>query len=137
MRLLYSGYEFLADSVMVIHFAYVAFVVVGLALIWLGFLCSWRWVRNFWFRAVHLLTMGIVVVEALFKITCPLTTWERALRRKAGVEASDGSFVKHWVHKLMFWDLEPSTFTIIYVVFFLGIVLSLVFVRVRWPFNRE
>ena len=43
-------YRFLADAVLAVHFAYVAFVVLGMAAILLGIALGWRWVRNFWFR---------------------------------------------------------------------------------------
>jgi hypothetical protein len=44
----------LADIVLIVHFAFVAFVVGGLALVWIGAVLGWAWVRNFWFRAAHL-----------------------------------------------------------------------------------
>ena len=74
----------LADLIAGVHFAYVAYVVLGLILIALGGLLSWRWVRNPWFRWSHFLMIGVVVVEAGFGITCPLTTWEKACRLEAG-----------------------------------------------------
>ena len=43
-------YLALADSLLVVHFAFVAFVVVGFILILAGLWCGWKWVRNFWFR---------------------------------------------------------------------------------------
>ena len=47
------GYRLLADLIVAIHAAYVAFVVVGLLLILLGVACGWQWVRNWWFRIAH------------------------------------------------------------------------------------
>jgi len=44
----------LADIVLVVHFAFVLFVVGGLVLIWIGVVLRWAWVRNFWFRVAHL-----------------------------------------------------------------------------------
>jgi cytochrome c biogenesis protein CcdA len=69
----------LADLIVVFHTAYVSFVVFGLAAILIGAVFHWGWVRNFWFRAIHLTTIGIVVIEALAGITCPLTDWENRL----------------------------------------------------------
>ena len=40
----------LADLIVVLHAAYVSFVVFGLAAILLGVVFRWRWVRNVWFR---------------------------------------------------------------------------------------
>ena len=123
---------FLADTLLVVHFAYVAFVVVGLVLFWIGYWRRWRWVRNFWVRALHLLAIGIVMVESVFGITCPLTVWEQQLR-----QGTDGayteSFLQHWIHKIMFFELGPSTFLVIYVVFFALVVLTFVLFPPRWP----
>ena len=43
-------YNYLADAVVVIHAAYIGFVILGLLAILLGVLFHWNWVRNFWFR---------------------------------------------------------------------------------------
>ena len=43
----------LADIVVVIHFAYVAFVVLGLVAVLMGYVFKWNWVRNRWFRLTH------------------------------------------------------------------------------------
>ena len=126
-------YGLLADTILVVHFAFVAFVVLGLLAVWIGYFLRWNAVRNFYFRASHLLCMGIVVSEALGGVTCPITIWESELRVLAGDGTYQGSFMQHWIHKIMFFDLSPGTFTVIYVVFFLVLALSLVLVRPRWP----
>ena len=60
-------YGFLADLTVVVHVAYVAYVVVGQALIMVGWGVGWRWVRNFWFRTTHLLA----IVLATFLLCMP------------------------------------------------------------------
>ena len=50
----------------------------------MGVVLRWKWVRNPWFRAIHLIAIGIVVAESLAGIPCPLTVWERQLRKMAG-----------------------------------------------------
>ena len=127
-----------ADLVLAVHFSYVAFVVVGLVLVWIGYFRDWAFVRNLWFRGAHLLAMAIVVLESVFGIECPLTTWEHAFRRGAGEGgAYEQSFMEHWLHRLMFFELPPSTFTFIYVAFFLAVVASFVWVPPRWPRRRR
>ncbi|MBT8088371.1 MAG: DUF2784 domain-containing protein, partial [Gammaproteobacteria bacterium] len=74
----------IADGLLLLHTLFVLFVVIGLLLIVAGRFLSWDWVRNPWFRLVHLVCIGIVVVQSWFGIVCPLTTWEMALREKAG-----------------------------------------------------
>ena len=50
-------YRILADAVVILHFAYVAFITIGLLLIWVGHLLGWRWVANRTFRVLHLLAL--------------------------------------------------------------------------------
>ena len=129
-------YALLADAILIVHFAFVAYVVVGLLVVWIGFPFRWRFIRNIWFRSTHLLAMGVVVAESVFGVVCPLTTWEHDLRTLAGSGSHDKSFMEYWVHRIMFFDLEPETFTLIYGVFFLALVLSFVFIPPRWPGRR-
>jgi len=119
-------YLALADLVLVIHAAFIAFVVVGLVLIWIGWLLKWAFVRNMWFRAAHLAAIGVVVFESLTGIVCPLTTLEDHLRLLAGGHMRyAGSFIEHWVRPLIFFNMNQSAFTVIYVAFFLAVALSL------------
>lgn len=131
-------YLLCADAVLIIHFAFVAFVVVGLLLIGLGYYRRWSFVRNFWFRLAHLLAMGSVAAESLLGIVCPLTVWETRLRLLAGGgQRYEGSFIQHWIHRIMFYEVSETTFTIIYALFFLAVLASLWFVRPRWPGRRN
>ncbi len=117
--------SFLADLVLIVHFAFVLFVVGGLALIWFGAAFSWQWVRNFSFRVAHLAAIVLVAGEALAGIWCPLTLWEAQLR---GAQA-EKSFVAQWIHRLMFYDFPEWVFTAAYVLFALVVVASWRFVR--------
>jgi len=110
-------YSLAADAVVFVHAAYVGFVVLGLVAILIGRMFGWKWIQNFWFRAAHLVMIGVVVVESLFGITCPLTTWENSLRRAAGESARTESFVGRWVHDLLFFDAPPWAFTVVYCLF--------------------
>ena len=128
------AYSLFADLMLVVHFSYVAFVVLGLLATWIGYFLRQGWARNFYFRATHLAAMAIVVAESVFGIECPLTTWENDLRVAAGGGASyEESFMQHWIHRVMFFELEPEAFTIIYCVFFAALVLSFIVVRPNWP----
>src|SRR5262249_11268514 len=66
-------YGLLADLIVAIHVGYVGVVVFGLLAILIGGPLGWRWVRNPWFRVIHLLMILIVATEAIWDITCPLT----------------------------------------------------------------
>jgi hypothetical protein len=68
-------YGFLADLTVAVHVGYVAYVVAGEALILIGWGLGWRWVRNFWFRATHLLAIAVVVTEEVFGVRCRTRPW--------------------------------------------------------------
>jgi len=118
---------FLADIVLIVHFLFVAFVVGGLALIWVGAASGWAWVRNFWFRVAHLAAIVFVAGEALVGVWCPLTVWEDALRGVRG----EKSFVARWIHRLMFYDFPGWVFTTAYVSFALVVIVTLVWLPPR------
>ena len=102
-------YRLLADPLVVTHAAYVAFVVLGQVAILVGLALRRGWARNFGFRTVHLAMIGIVVVEAIFGIACPLTVWEKELRRLAGQSSYPGDFLGHWGHELLFFQAGLTT----------------------------
>jgi hypothetical protein len=80
-------YGFLADVVLLLHGAFVLFVVAG------GLLVL-RWPRVAW---VHVPTAlwGAIIEFAGF--ICPLTPLENAWRRAAGGEPYQGGFIEHYV----------------------------------------
>jgi len=57
-------FTLLADLVLLLHVLFVAFVVFGLLLIVLGRPLGWVWVRNPYFRSVHLVAIVIVAAQA-------------------------------------------------------------------------
>lgn len=107
----------LADAVLILHAAYVGFVVGGFLLTLAGLRLGWRWVRNRWFRGLHLAAILYVVVQGWLGIQCPLTTLENALRRRAGQEAYSESFIQDWLHRILFFQADSWVFTTVYTVF--------------------
>jgi hypothetical protein len=80
-------YRALADVVLVLHLAFIVFVVAG------GLLAL-RWT---WAPLVHLpAALWGMFIEVSGGI-CPLTPVENALRRAAGSEGYSGSFVEHYL----------------------------------------
>ncbi len=101
----------MADVLLVVHFLIAAFIVLGLVAVWLGAALGWQWVRNPWFRYLHLAAIVFVAAEAVLGIACPLTVWEDLLR--GGVRAE--SFVARWVRALLFYQAPEWVFTAVYV----------------------
>ncbi|MGA2031553.1 MAG: DUF2784 domain-containing protein [Thermoguttaceae bacterium] len=130
-------YRLLADLIVLVHFAYVAFVLLGMAAILAGIVRRWQWIGNFWFRLLHFLAIALVAAEALLGITCPLTDWEDRLRTAAGDTGQAGSFVGRWVHALMFCDAPEWVFTACYCLFALAVLVTLVLAPPRRPRRRR
>jgi polyferredoxin len=107
----------MADGVLLVHTLFVAFVVIGQLLILIGLWRHWSWVRNFRFRVAHLAAIGIVVAQAWLGVLCPLTILENFLRRRAGETGYAGSFIQHWLHRLIFYDADGWVFTAVYTAF--------------------
>jgi hypothetical protein len=85
-------YQVLADAVVVVHFAFVVFLVVG------GLLAV-RWPNVLWFHVPSVLWGAFIVA---FSITCPLTPLERTLRARAGRERYEESFVERYVEGILY-----------------------------------
>jgi hypothetical protein len=113
----------LADVVLVVHGLYVAFVVIGFALILVGLARGWQWVRQPVFRYAHLAAIALVVLQVWFGIDCPLTTLESALRVKAGEAGYGTSFIQHWLYRLLYYRAEPRVFGVIYTLFGAAVLL--------------
>ena len=131
-------YLVLADAILIVHAAVVLFNVVSLPLIWIGHFRRWRFVRNFYFRALHLGLMGVVALQALANEICPLTTWEYELRLKAGesAEAPPG-FIAHWIQRVLYHDADPRVFTAAYVGFFVLVLATAFWVKPDPPRRRQ
>jgi hypothetical protein len=117
----------------------VLFNVGAVPVIWVGYFRGWGFVRNFYFRIVHLLLIGVVAAESVFGIMCPLTIWEDALRTSNGTrQLSENGFIAHWLHQLLFYDFPAWVFAVAYVLFFMLVVVTFYIVRPPLPkFGRR
>ena len=128
-------YRIAADLTVVLHFAYVLFVIIGLVVTLAGAVFRWHWVRNFKFRAFHLASILFVVAEAWLGIVCPLTIWEKQLRAKAGQTSYQGDFIANLVHDVLFFDAPNWVFTLCYSLFGLAVLATFVLAPPR--FHKE
>jgi hypothetical protein len=104
-------YRVLADLILVTHFAFAVFTVLGglLVLRWRGLLL------------VHLASVFWGVVIQWANWTCPLTPLESYLRERGGESGYSGGFIEHYVSIILY--PESLTVELRYV---LGIVLIVV-----------
>jgi hypothetical protein len=112
-----TWYALAADAILMLHALFVAFVVLGLVLVLLGWLRDWRWVRNPWFRLLHVLAIVVVTLQAWLGLSCPLTVWEMALREQAGDAVYPGAFIAHWIELLLYYRAPPRVFIVAYTLF--------------------
>lgn len=91
-------FRYLADSLVVFHLAFVAFVLLGALLV------AWkRWVV--WLHLPAIVWGALVEINAWM---CPLTPWEQHLRRAAGQSGYEGGFVEHYLLPILYPPgLEP------------------------------
>jgi hypothetical protein len=81
------GYRVLAEATMVVHFAFLVYVVTG------GLL-AWRWPKAIW---PHLAAAGWGLVITVFTLNCPLTYIEDRARRRAGEQGLTTGFIDHYL----------------------------------------
>lgn len=84
----------LADLVLVVHFTFLAFVVVG------GMLVL-RWPKLAW---LHLPAVIWGALIEFFGWICPLTPLENDLRHRAGEAGYTGGFIAHYVTRVLYPD---------------------------------
>ena len=81
-----------ADLVVLVHVAFVAFVVLG------GLLVA-RWPRLAWLH-VPAAAWGILIEFRGW--ICPLTPLENYLRQRGGSSAYEGAFIEHYILPLLY-----------------------------------
>ena len=88
------AYSLAADLLVLLHLAFILFVILGGLLVW-------RWG---WLAVLHL---PAVLWGALLEFKgwlCPLTPWEQQLRLAAGEAGYSGSFIAHYLLPVLYPD---------------------------------
>ena len=122
-----------AQFFLVLHTSFALSLVSMPALIALGYWQGWSFVHDSILRCVHLGFLGFVAVEAILGAPCPLMTWERACRLRAGLSARYSTgFFDYWVEKLLGITFRPWMFNSFYFVLCLIALLQLVWIPIRF-----
>ncbi len=119
----------LAEAILGIHLAIIAFNILGLIVIPLGAWLGWRLVRIAWLRLLHLGVLAIVAGQALANRPCFLTIWQNSL---AGNVKTPPPLMMRWVNGIVYWPVPIWGFAIIYSAVFLYVLALTVLV----PFGR-
>jgi hypothetical protein len=122
-------YSLVADAILIVHCAFIAFVLGGQAYVVVGYFQNWRWVRNLTFRICHILAIGIVVALVWANQLCPLTVLESTLRDAAGEQSYQGSFVEYWVGRLVYYDAPQWVFIVAYSLFGALVLFTWIWIR--------
>lgn len=85
-------YRVLADLVVLLHFAFILFVVVGGLLVW-------RWRRVAWAHLPAAVWGTLIMVVGW---TCPLTPLEHLLRARGGEAGYAGGFIAHYIEPVIY-----------------------------------
>jgi hypothetical protein len=95
-----------ADILSIVHLAIVLYVVLLQALVLIGWLLGWRWVRGFWLRLTHLACIVVVAGQPVGGQECFITTWERELRG-GDLANLDGSWpLARWANRANYTPVE-------------------------------
>ena len=82
----------LADGVLVVHAAFVAFAILGACLV-----LRWRWLA--W---LHIPAVCWGAVVEFTGWVCPLTPLENSLRHAGGSAGYSGDFIEHYLFPLLY-----------------------------------
>ena len=100
-------YKIVADTIVIVHFAWILFMLVGFILTVRGFARK-EFFDKWLFRTFHLLGIAYVSVLAIMGKYCPLTLWENILRAKYDPSLTyPGSFIIHYTQRLVYPDINP------------------------------
>ena len=115
-------YRLGADAIVVLHLAFIVFVVAG------GFL-AWRWK---WMAVVHLPAAIWGALIELFRWVCPLTPLENEMRRRAGDVGYEGGFIEHYLTPIIYPSGLTPTIQVV-----LGILVIFVNAVAYWGVVRR
>jgi hypothetical protein len=116
----------LADIIALIHLGYIMFVILGFALIVAGVIFRWQWIRNPWFRILHLAAIVAVAMEAILGLHCPLTVLEFRLRYSTRAVQEKTSFIGNFIDSILFYEAPGWLFTAVYAAFAMLVLITFI-----------
>jgi hypothetical protein len=121
------SYKIFADAIIVVHFLYILFMLSGFLLTGYALFFRQKFFDWWLFRSLHLLGIFYVASLSILGKYCPLTILENELRlRYEAYSVYSGSFIVHYLEKLVYPDVNPLVIQIPTV--FLAIFTIVVFI---------
>jgi hypothetical protein len=117
-------YRALTEAVIVVHFAFIAFVIAG------GLLAR----RRRWLIPSHLGALAWAVYAELSPgVVCPLTAVENYFALRAGIAEYSGDFVSHYLVPVIYQEGLPPKWQVllalVVLVLNLGVYVPLLFAK--------
>lgn len=91
-------YHFLANSVFVVHLAFVLFAIFG------GLLA----LRRRWLIWLHIPAVIWAILVEFFQLFCPLTTLENYFKRLGGEQDYAGGFIEYYVSAILYTPITAQ-----------------------------
>jgi len=119
-------YKIIADIIVVIHFIWIVFMLLGFFLTIYGFYK--KEIFDWWlFRTLHLSGILFVGLLTILRRFCPLTILENLSRIKYDPESTyPGSFIVHYIETLVYPDVNQTLLrvgTLFFAVFILAVYI--------------
>jgi hypothetical protein len=105
----------LAVLVLAVHFAVILFNVFGLVAIPVGGWRDWHFVRGPAWRYLHIVSLGLVAVQAALGRACFLTIWQDTL---TGGAPESEPLIAQTVDALIYWPIPIWVFAVGYLLIF-------------------
>ena len=103
-----------SEIILLLHLLIFLFITFSFILIPIGYFQKWEWVKNKYYRSIHLILMGIVSIETILGFMCPLTILENYFRDDIKVDNK----LTEIAHQILYWDLPNYQFIILYILSF-------------------
>lgn len=119
----------LSDTVLVVHFAWIIFIITALPIA----LC----LKLKRLRIFHTFALIFTIIMQATGTLCPLTIIEEGLRRKESTTFSyDGSFIITWLRKLIYIEDLGVSLMVIYILTAIFLLFTL-FSYKLWPISKK
>ena len=103
-----------SEIILLLHLLIFLFITLSFILIPIGYFQKWKWVKNKYYRSIHLILMGIISIETILGFMCPLTILENYFRDDIKVDNK----LTEIAHQILYWDLPNYQFIILYILSF-------------------
>lgn len=117
-------YNVAADFIVLLHFSFIVFVLIGGLLVF-----KWRWL--IWVHLPAAIWGALIVIVGWI---CPLTPIENMLRQAGGSEVYLTGFIQHYIEPVIYpSDLKPEIFIAmgIFVIVVNVIVYTIIFIKCK------